>query len=146
VDADGSEVSAAKALHRLIVVDLHHSVQDHQQRVTDRCLFHICPTRPAVVPELNRPIQPDESIAISGFTQSCLEVRSLQASTPQPTSMEATREASKTNRATQDEGGSRLSFTIGLTAHHPILHFPGFPCLVANGNIVMMCARRCKRG
>jgi hypothetical protein len=36
-------------------------------------VFHICPARPAVVPELNRFIQLDELIAIYGFTQSCLQ-------------------------------------------------------------------------
>jgi hypothetical protein len=111
------ELSEANAQQGLIVVRLHHSVQHQQQRVTDRCLFRN-PSRPPcrVSGIRNRFIQSNESIRISGFTQSCLQA-SLQASTPQPTRMGATREQHKTNRATQADGGSGLSSTIVRRRH-----------------------------
>jgi hypothetical protein len=75
------ELSEANAQQGLIVVRLHHSVQHHQQRVTDRCLFRNPSHPPCSVSGIrNRLIQSNESIRISGFTQSCVQA-SLQAST-----------------------------------------------------------------
>ena len=101
------ELSTANAQQGLIVVKLHHQVQLHQQRVTDRCLFRNPSHPPCSVSVIrNRFIQSNESIRISGFTQSCLQA-SLQASTPQPTRMGATREQQKDKQSDTDRRRQR---------------------------------------
>jgi hypothetical protein len=101
------DLSEANAQQGFIVVRLHHLVQHQQQRVTDRCLFRNPSHPPCSVSGIRKRLnQPNESIRTFGFTQSCLQA-SLQASTPQPTRMGATREQNKTNRATQTHSGSR---------------------------------------
>jgi hypothetical protein len=146
------ELSADNAQEGLIVVRLHHSVQHQQQRVTDRCLFHNPSHLPWSVSGIrNIFIQPNESIRISAFTQSCLQVN-LQASIPQPTKMGATRarEQQKTNRAAQAGGSSGFSFTIVSTSEItflnnqvPVLIIPCMQvraCLFSNRNLRSYCS------